>query len=126
MLHCIVMRSAAPRSWDALRITLGWARTWLVVPFGALDTLTRREMQALLIRGWEQHRLTVMMITHDIEEAITTSDRVVVMSRRPGSIRAELEVPLERPRHEKMASDPVFRGLFDDILGMVHEPAVLA
>jgi NitT/TauT family transport system ATP-binding protein len=95
-------------------------------PFGALDALTRREMQALLIRVWERHRLTVMMITHDIEEAIITSDRVIVMSRRPGTIRAELPVPLERPRRPEMNSEPVFRELFAEVLGMVHEPAAIS
>lgn len=90
-------------------------------PFGALDALTRREMQTLLTQIWEKHRLTVMMITHDIDEAIITADRVVVMSRRPGKIRAELEVPLERPRRAEMASRPEFRELFSSILGMVHE-----
>lgn len=90
-------------------------------PFGALDALTRREMQGLLTRIWEQHRLTVMMITHDIEEAIITADRVVVMSRRPGKIRAELDVPLPRPRQAEMASTQEFRELFGTILEMVHE-----
>ena len=50
-------------------------------PFGALDALTRREMQELLIEVWEKHRLTVLMVTHDIEEAILTSDRVVEIGR---------------------------------------------
>lgn len=90
-------------------------------PFGALDALTRREMQGLLTQIWEQHRLTVMMITHDIDEAIITADKVVVMSRRPGRIRAELPVPLERPRKPEMASLPEFRDLFTTILHMVHE-----
>jgi NitT/TauT family transport system ATP-binding protein len=90
-------------------------------PFGALDALTRREMQTLLTRVWEQHRLTVMMITHDIDEAIITSDRVIVMSRRPGTIRAELTVPLERPRRAEMIQEPAFRELFGTILDMVHE-----
>lgn len=91
-------------------------------PFGALDALTRREMQGLLTSVWEQHKLTVMMITHDIEEAIITSDRVIVMSRRPGRIRAELNVPLERPRQASMTNAPEYRELFDTILSMVHEP----
>jgi NitT/TauT family transport system ATP-binding protein len=112
----------------ALARSLSYRPTILLMdePFGALDALTRREMQSLLTRVWEQHRLTVMMITHDIEEAIITSDRVVVMSRRPGTIRAELPVPLPRPRRADMIDDPAFRELFSTILGMVHEPAPLA
>ncbi|NTW39036.1 MAG: ABC transporter ATP-binding protein [Cellulomonadaceae bacterium] len=90
-------------------------------PFGALDALTRRDMQALLTSVWEAHRLTVLMITHDIDEAILTSDRVVVMTPRPGRIRAELEVPLDRPRDPAMVSTPAFRALYDEILHMVHE-----
>lgn len=90
-------------------------------PFGALDALTRRDMQGLLTQIWEKHRLTVMMITHDIEEAIITADRVVVMSRRPGRIRAELEVPLKRPRQAEMSTRPEFQELFSTILEMVRE-----
>lgn len=89
-------------------------------PFGALDALTRRDMQELLTSVWERHRMTVMLVTHDIEEAIITSDRVVVMSPRPGSIRAELEVPLERPRRPEMTEAPESRALFTQILDMVH------
>ncbi|WP_105035531.1 ABC transporter ATP-binding protein [Cryobacterium aureum] len=92
-------------------------------PFGALDALTRREMQTLLTRVWEQHKLTVLMITHDIEEAIITSDRVLVMSRRPGRIRADLTVPLARPRLAAMSAEPQFRALYSSILELVHEPA---
>ena len=56
-------------------------------PFGALDALTRHHMQELLTRIWEQHRLTVLFITHDVEEAVYLSDRVAVMTNRPGRIK---------------------------------------
>jgi NitT/TauT family transport system ATP-binding protein len=91
-------------------------------PFGALDALTRRDMQVLLTDVWEAHRLTVLMVTHDIEEAILTSDRVLVMSPRPGRIRAEFSVPLERPRHIDMLDRPESRALFNDILAAVKQP----
>lgn len=106
----------------ALARSLSYKPTILLMdePFGALDALTRRDMQELLTNVWEKHRLTVMLITHDIEEAIITSDRVVVMSPRPGSIRADLPVPLERPRRPDMIERPEARELFRTILELVH------
>lgn len=92
-------------------------------PFGALDALTRRDMHTLLTSVWEAHRLTVLMVTHDIDEAIITSDRVLVMSPRPGRIAAEFRVPLDRPRDSAMLDRPEIRNLFRDILNAVHEPA---
>ena len=89
-------------------------------PFGALDALTRRDMHTLLTSVWEAHRLTVLMVTHDIDEAIVTSDRVLVMSPRPGRIAAEFEVPLERPRTSDMLDRPEIRSLFRNILSAVH------
>jgi len=68
-------------------------------PFGALDSQTRLVMQEELLRIWRDHRKTVVYVTHDIEEAILLGDRVLVMSGRPGRIRQEVEIPLERPRH---------------------------
>jgi NitT/TauT family transport system ATP-binding protein len=68
-------------------------------PFGALDSQTRLVMQEELLRIWRDHRKTVIYVTHDIEEAILLGDRVLVMSGRPGRIRQEIRIPLERPRH---------------------------
>lgn len=68
-------------------------------PFGALDSQTRLVMQEELLRIWREHRKTVIYVTHDIEEAILLGDRVLVMSGRPGRIRQEIQIPLERPRH---------------------------
>lgn len=67
-------------------------------PFGALDALTREQVSADLMSLWTQERQTVMMVTHDINEAVWLSDRVLVMSRRPGQIIADIAVPLPRPR----------------------------
>ena len=67
-------------------------------PFGALDALTRIQMQQEILRIWEVERTTMILVTHDIDEAIFLGDEVVVMSARPGTIRKRLTVPLRRPR----------------------------
>lgn len=67
-------------------------------PFGALDSQTRLVMQEELLRIWKDHLKTVIYVTHDIEEAILLGDRVLVMSGRPGNIRQEIPINLERPR----------------------------
>jgi NitT/TauT family transport system ATP-binding protein len=67
-------------------------------PFGALDALTREQMNAELQRVWLQRRKTVLFITHSITEAIFLGDRVVVMSARPGKVLADLKIEFERPR----------------------------
>lgn len=77
-------------------------------PFGALDALTRRMMQQLLAEVWEAHRLTVLFVTHDVEEAVYVADRVLVMTNRPGRIKEEIPVPLPRPRTPEMLTDPAF------------------
>ncbi|MBJ6724372.1 ABC transporter ATP-binding protein [Geomesophilobacter sediminis] len=67
-------------------------------PFGALDAMTRITMQQEVLRIWETERTTMILVTHDIDEAIYLGDRVVVMSSRPGTIRRVVPVPLPRPR----------------------------
>jgi ABC-type nitrate/sulfonate/bicarbonate transport system ATPase subunit len=67
-------------------------------PFGALDFITRLKMRADLVRIWEQERKTILFVTHDIEEAVQLADRVLIMSRRPATIREVIEVDLPRPR----------------------------
>ncbi len=71
-------------------------------PFGALDAITRERMGLELLRIWEARRKTVLMITHDIPEALMLADRVLVFSERPARIVLELEVTLPRPRHEEL------------------------
>jgi NitT/TauT family transport system ATP-binding protein len=83
-------------------------------PFGALDEITRRAMRYELLRIWQAHngqttgRKTVIFVTHSISEAITLSDRVVVMSGSPGTVRALIDVDLPRPRDEEMETRPAF------------------
>jgi len=67
-------------------------------PFGALDAQTRWALQSELLRVWSLHRKTVVFVTHDIEEAILLGDRVLVMTGRPGRVREDIRIPLDRPR----------------------------
>jgi len=67
-------------------------------PFGALDSLTRAGMQQWLVQMWEEHRKTILLVTHDVDEALFLSDRVYVLSPRPGRVELALEVDLPRPR----------------------------
>ena len=80
-------------------------------PFGALDNQTRALMQEMLLALWEAERKTVLFVTHDIEEAIFMANRVVVMSARPGRIKAEVAVDLPHPRHYTMKTTPEFAAL---------------
>lgn len=84
-------------------------------PFGALDEQTREIMQAELLRIWEQERKTVVFVTHSLEEAVYLGDRVVVMTRRPGRIKAILPVPLPRPRHPQIKGEPEFARLKEQL-----------
>lgn len=90
-------------------------------PFSALDALTRSDMQRWLLDIWEEHRRSVLMITHHIEEALLLSDVVYVMSSRPASILQKIEVPFPRPRLEHITADPSFLTLKHDISEMLRE-----
>ena len=75
-------------------------------PFGALDALTRRQLQLLLLEIWEANRRTVVMVTHDVDEAILLSDRIVVMSAGPeATIIEDLAVEMARPREGRGADE---------------------
>ena len=77
-------------------------------PFGALDSQTRAMMQENLLRIWDEFGITVLFVTHDIDEALFLADRVLVMSASPGRIIADLAVPLARPRTRAIATEEVF------------------
>jgi ABC-type nitrate/sulfonate/bicarbonate transport system ATPase subunit len=80
-------------------------------PFGALDNQTRALMQELLLSIWESERKTVLFVTHDIEEAIFMANRVVVMTARPGRIKADVAVTLAHPRHYTVKTSAEFSAL---------------
>jgi NitT/TauT family transport system ATP-binding protein len=87
-------------------------------PFGALDYITRFRVRADLIRIWQGERKTILFVTHDIEEAVQLADRVLVMTRRPATVRADVPVDLDRPRD---LNDPAYlqaRDRIFDAMGM--------
>jgi NitT/TauT family transport system ATP-binding protein len=93
-------------------------------PFGALDALTRRSMQQLLMDVWEEHKLTVMFITHDIEEAVFLSDRVIVMSSRPGRVQKDVSIDLARPRSEETLGMRAYHEHCADLLAEINAGTV--
>ncbi|GLI24544.1 NitT/TauT family transport system ATP-binding protein [Xanthobacter flavus] len=92
-------------------------------PFGALDALTRQQMQELLMQVWEQHRLTVLFVTHDVEEAVYLSDRIVVMGIGPGRVRETFRVDLPRPRTSEIVETEEFLALQHKVLKAIREAA---
>jgi NitT/TauT family transport system ATP-binding protein len=98
-------------------------------PFAALDAQTRELMQAELLRIWAQANKTVLFITHQIDEAIFLSDRVLVMSARPGRILADIRIDLPRPRSLEVKRTPEFVAYAEQIWGLISsqlKPETLA
>ncbi|SUE17021.1 ABC transporter ATPase [Rhodococcus gordoniae] len=89
-------------------------------PFGALDSLTRTEMQLWLQEVWQQHRWTVLMVTHDVREAVLLSDRVVVLGPRPTRVQHEVHVPLPRPRTLETCVSSEFVALEHELMEVLH------
>ncbi len=114
--------SGGMRQRVALMRTLAIHRDVLLLdePFGALDSQTRLSMQQWLLEVWDELDRTVLFVTHDVDEAIFVSDRVLVMSPRPGRVAAEVDVPLERPRHLEMLTSPAFMERKRRILGLLY------
>ena len=92
-------------------------------PFAALDAQTREFMQAELLRIWTEANKTVMFITHQIDEAVYLADRVFVFGTRPGRLRAEFDIPFERPRKLSLKRNPEFLALTDRIWTLIEEEA---
>src|SRR5580765_2897367 len=92
-------------------------------PFAALDAQTREFMQSELLKIWSKAKKTVLFITHQINEAIYLADRVVVMSARPGRLKAIFDVPFGRPRTLSLKRDPNFLEIEDRIWHLIEEEA---
>ena len=89
-------------------------------PFGALDAQTRTQLQTELLNTWEQERKTCFFITHDVEEAIILSQRVVIMSARPGRVKEVIPVNIPYPRTQETKMTKEFLDLKVRIWGLVY------
>jgi NitT/TauT family transport system ATP-binding protein len=89
-------------------------------PFGALDALTRVQMQDELLQTWQKERRTIVFITHDVDEAVYLASRVAVMSPRPGRISEIIDVPLPYPRDEELRLSPEFAEIRARVWRGVH------
>jgi len=121
------------RSWPGelsggMRQRLALLRTFLIrrdvvlldEPFGALDAITRRQMYEWLGEVWQADRRTVLFVTHDIDEAVFLSDRVVVLSARPGRVVADIAVDLPRHRRADQLTEPAFLAHRAELLNALH------
>ena len=90
-------------------------------PFGALDALTRVQMQEWLLELWDSLRKTIVLVTHDMDEAILLSDRVYVLTQRPGRVTLVLDVDLPRPRSYEQVTEPQFARLKSRLLEPLRE-----
>jgi ABC-type nitrate/sulfonate/bicarbonate transport system ATPase subunit len=95
-------------------------------PFGALDNQTRALMQELLLGIWEEHRKTVLFVTHDIDEAIFLATRVVVMSARPGRIKCDIAIELAHPRRYTVKTTPEFATYKARLTDEIRDEAIRA
>jgi len=91
-------------------------------PFGALDAQTRATMQAHLLEIWRNVEVTILFITHDLDEAVFLADRIVVLKANPGEIQEIIEVPVPRPRHLDQVNSPEFLATRRRIEELIHPP----
>ncbi|GAA4536054.1 ABC transporter ATP-binding protein [Pseudonocardia xishanensis] len=89
-------------------------------PFGAVDEITRESLQELLLQIWGTDRTTIVLVTHQVEEAVLLSDRVVVMSEGPGTVLRTVEIDLPRPRDAEVRRDPRFLELTSTLRDLLH------
>ncbi|MCC0806964.1 ABC transporter ATP-binding protein [Methylobacterium sp. W2] len=91
-------------------------------PFSALDTQSRARMQAYLIEIWKKIDITIVFITHDLDEAVHLADRILVLSAHPGEVAELIEVPVPRPRSHNQALTPEFRATRTRLDALIHPP----
>ncbi|MDE1994134.1 MAG: ABC transporter ATP-binding protein [Rhizobiaceae bacterium] len=91
-------------------------------PFGALDALTRVQLQEQLLTMWSKERRTVMFITHDVDEAVFLASRVIVMAARPGRLHKIIPIELPYPRNEEIRLSPEFAALRNQVWRAVYHP----
>jgi NitT/TauT family transport system ATP-binding protein len=89
-------------------------------PFAALDDITRQKLNTELSRLWYERRFTAMFVTHNIAEAVFLSQRILVMSARPGRIIADVAVPFEFPRSMELRSRPEFARLSGEVMSLLE------
>ena len=89
-------------------------------PFGALDALTRAGLHGWLIEAWAALGKTIILVTHDVNEALILSDRVIVLSAHPGTVKGEIPVDLPRPRDAAVQASPAFGALRQSVMGMLE------
>lgn len=87
-------------------------------PLGALDAFTRMNLQDEILKIWQNHNMTMIMVTHDVDEAIYMSDKVVVMSARPSKVEAVIDIDLPRPRARAQDTFQIYRSRILDILNL--------
>ncbi|MBL4954338.1 ABC transporter ATP-binding protein [Neobacillus sp. YIM B02564] len=95
-------------------------------PFGALDNQTRTLMQELLLEIWEKSNKTILFITHDVEESIFLANRVIVMTSRPGRIKADIPIELEHPRPYNIKTTPRFLEYKEQLTELIREESLKA
>lgn len=91
-------------------------------PFGALDAQTRSQMQSYLLQIWRNVDVTVLFITHDLDEAIYLADRIVVLGAHPGRVMEVIDVPVPRPRSPEQILDPKFLATKRRLEELIHPP----
>jgi NitT/TauT family transport system ATP-binding protein len=118
--------SGGMRQRVALMRTLAFHKDVMLLdePFGALDSQTRLRMQQWLLEVWGDERRTVLFVTHDVDEAIFLSDRVLVMSARPGEVRASFDISLPRPRSFDVLTSEPFTELKREVLRLLYSETV--